>query len=978
VFVPETKEILREGGTPLHARTASLAAALFILASTAGAQQFPSQARGLSANVTYQGGQVGRVNLFNGGLTIPLALGQRYSVGPALSYGITLVNTSNVWDCELQTCATTSGTERYYLPDVDPKTNAGAGWRIQLGKLIPPGGPGGRWHLLGSDGSESGFYPELHPGHGGQNEVFFSNNGTYRRLRLSNTECQAVAGTPAACRLLESAGGTVQEFHDFGTAAESDWRLTRIRDRFANFVDVTYSTGGNFGAGDIRSATVDYNSDNGTLTVLDVDQSLLGGNFQLPGPNEPWVLNTFRESRVSEGGQTAVEEFCFDEDTGALERHRSLAGTARASGDLLQVMTRDAAGFVTREDLYGGDLQGPMDNVYGDLCEMSLTALDTQYLLEHTWRHGSLESSHWIDPCDGSLVLTTVDDSIDLSTGLVSVSRDVSGIGTTLVYDALGRPTGEQPASGAWLEVDYRMPTTSQPNLSPQVTTSACSNGVTGCTNAQLLSWLRVEYDGLGRAVEESQRIPGTGGLVLEERRSTWNAMGWPLTQSVWGDFSQVVEWSGHDRFGRPGEVRLPGEMPTRFTYHGDRAVTREVRIATGANGEESPAFTTEVYGGQGRLVSLCENQATAWTGTCQGIETRYEYLPQGALTRVCQNTSGSSCGQERLFDVDGRGFLLGEKHPEIGPSGNGWTTYARDALGNPTLRTIAGDSSFNLGFHYDAAGRLIRIEELAVPRLLKEFSYARSNFGASQGKGKLYQAKRHNWVDPVTPLENVTGSLDLSGDPKVLLRGARRCGLEAGDQCQGPRDHDERIFAYTCLATGDGRFGDPFAPTIPAGVSPQCADYTCQMLAGIGQHAEGVNVLRDVVIAATASGLLGQYFAATESGLLPAVASQGGGLPVRIGQARERAVRAVFDLGERVSIRVAGRTRIPDGISRTALSEVKNVKSLSYTSQLRDYATFARQEGLRFDLYVRTNTKLSGPLFDAIKRGLINLRYIP
>jgi len=1045
----------------MRACTVSLAIALFVLATSVGAQQFPSQARGLGAEVAYQGGQVGRVNLFNGGLTIPLAIGQRYPVGPALSYGVTLVYASNAWDHELQTCTTASGTERYYLPEIDANANAGAGWRIQLGKLIPPGAPGGRWRHLGSDGSERGLYPEPHPGHGGQNEIFFTNDGTYRRLRLSSTECQAVAGTPTACRLLELPGGTVRESHDFGTATDPDWRLTRIRGRFGNFVDVSYnastwrlqdshgriqiirfegspgeyervssveltkfgggaravydfqyrtatlerqaflgtachsgtvtaqlldrlvlpddsfydfdyfethnvsdvlsggirhlrlptggavkwtyqtipfpsqdpqllgpdpvrtaygvatkelyeddldttpigtwqydfktvggglptapgdglvpchhetivtdpegnstvsyfstsqvlhgwsyglpftrcnpsysdigpflsqeiyegtpetgskvrsvyveyesdgpdggehqeknhrpvyrkvvyhddgdryrevrfsnfdglghyrtvSTGGNFGAGDIRSATVDYNPDRGTLTVLDIDQSQLGGNFQLPGPNEPWVLNTFRESRVSEGGQTAVEEFCFDEDTGALERHRVLAGTARASSDLLQVMSRDAAGFVTREDLYGGDLQGPMDNVYGDLCEMSLNSLDTQYRLEHTWRYGSLESSHWIDPCDNSLVLTAVDDSIDLSTGLVSVSRDVSGIGTTLVYDSLGRPTGERPAGGAWLEVDYRMPTTSQPNLSPQVTTSACANGIIGCTNAQLLSWQRVQYDGLGRVFEESQRIPGSGGLVLESRRSTWNAMGWPLTQSVWGDFSQVVEWSSHDRFGRPGEARLPGEMPTRFTYHGDRAVTREVRIATGANGEESPAFTTEIYGGQGRLSSLCENQATAWAGTCSGIETRYEYHPQGALTRVCQNVSGSSCGQERLFDVDGRGFLLGERHPELGPSGNGWTTYARDALGNPTLRSIAGDTSFNLGFYYDAAGRLIRVDELSVPRRLKEFSYARSNFGASQRKGKLYQAKRHNWVDPVTPLENVSGSLDL------------------------------------------------------------------------------------------------------------------------------------------------------------------------------------------------------------------------
>jgi len=114
----------------------SLAIALLALAGTGRAQQFPSQARGLGAEIAYQGGQVGRVNLFNGGLTVPLPIGQRYPVGPALSYGITLVYTSNVWDHELQTCTTASGTEQYYLPEVDPETNAGAGWRIQLGKLF--------------------------------------------------------------------------------------------------------------------------------------------------------------------------------------------------------------------------------------------------------------------------------------------------------------------------------------------------------------------------------------------------------------------------------------------------------------------------------------------------------------------------------------------------------------------------------------------------------------------------------------------------------------------------------------------------------------------------------------------------------------------------------------------------------------------------------------------------------------------------
>ncbi len=75
-----------------------------------------------------------------------------------------------------------------------------------------------------------------------------------------------------------------------------------------------------------------------------------------------------------------------------------------------------------------------------------------------------------------------------------------------------------------------------------------------------------------------------------------------------------------------------------------------------------------------------------------------------------------------------------------------------------------------------------------------------------------------------------------------------------------------------------------------------------------------------------------------------------------------------------------AGRYRVPDGLSETTLSEVKNVGKLSRTAQLRDYAAYAQVKHLGFDLYVRpgTGTALSKPLQDAIDAGIIDLRYLP
>ncbi|MCB9082408.1 MAG: hypothetical protein H6555_11935 [Lewinellaceae bacterium] len=87
---------------------------------------------------------------------------------------------------------------------------------------------------------------------------------------------------------------------------------------------------------------------------------------------------------------------------------------------------------------------------------------------------------------------------------------------------------------------------------------------------------------------------------------------------------------------------------------------------------------------------------------------------------------------------------------------------------------------------------------------------------------------------------------------------------------------------------------------------------------------------------------------------------------------------QAVGLSGAKTSIQVGGRTRIPDALTRTTLTEVKNVKSLSFTRQLRDFHTYSQQNGLDFILYTRPNTTLSRPLQQAINNGSIIHRFIP
>ena len=97
------------------------------------------------------------------------------------------------------------------------------------------------------------------------------------------------------------------------------------------------------------------------------------------------------------------------------------------------------------------------------------------------------------------------------------------------------------------------------------------------------------------------------------------------------------------------------------------------------------------------------------------------------------------------------------------------------------------------------------------------------------------------------------------------------------------------------------------------------------------------------------------------------------------LGLAGETAVRNSYNIGERITIDIGSRTIIPDGfVPGQSISEVKNVSSLSFTNQLRTYANFAQQNNLRFDLYTRPGTTFSGPLQNAIDRGLINRLDIP
>lgn len=517
----------------------------------------------------------------------------------------------------------------------------------------------------------------------------------------------------------------------------------------------TFATGGN-----TRSSTTNWNPSAGTFP----------GSFVMPGRDDPWVLNVVTEQSTTQGSETAVTELCTDPATGFVSRSRVLAaGSSRQARDLLTVLTPDSSGFVVAEEFYGGDAENGMDGTYANLCEMTLpdTNPGVQYKTVHTYAAGTLRTSTMVDPCDDSEVLITADFTIDTNTGLVARSRDPAGVETAFVYDALGRLTSERPAESAWTSTTYQLPTVSQPGQEPRITVQACPNGSASCGTP--LSWQRRRLDGLGRLVQEEVQVPTVAGVQTHSRFHTYDAISRKLSESVWNNASLVTSFEQYDRFGRVGLIRPPNhpENPaTVVTYEGDRTVTRRNKVVTSAGGSETDSYTTEVFDREGRLVSVCEGSSALWSGSCGGggIRTDYSYDVGNRLSEVCMvPRGGGSCGQARSFFYDQRGFLTAEIHPEIGGAGNGPTFWSYDALGNVLAKDLEG-TNFDLFFTYDPAGRLTRVDQAlggGQTRPLKEFFYGRTNVGTDLRKGKLVQARRHNWVDPVFPIGRGNGAVD-------------------------------------------------------------------------------------------------------------------------------------------------------------------------------------------------------------------------
>ena len=562
-------------------------------------------------------------------------------------------------------------------------------------------------------------------------------NGTLLRSTYVRYERDLAPGTNTTLedktRLNQRLASQRTVFHDDGNraAGESFWDF----DGLGHYR--SHSTGGNFPGSNVRSSAVGYNPGQGTYGQA---------GYAMWPTGSPWVLGTYSFAWESEGGQLLYRSFCFDSATGFLTGRRvHVANDASyRANDLVEVFARDSAGNVTSEKYFGGDTQAiTSDPTQGFICSLVQTLVSPTYQINHGYAFGVRSTT---STTVGGSTLFTLDQTIDRWTGLPNASQDTAGRQTTYSFDLLGRITQMLPPQGAATTYTWR-PATSASSLA-RVTVAQTLSGVTYTES-------RTDFDGFGRPVVEEERMPDDSWA---DRRTAYNALGWKTSVSE-RDAPYATLFLDYDPFGRPGRIQPPDSAAhtVTLTYAGTSQVVRQTQVATSATGE-SPAGTTETYDRHGRLHQVTEPN---------GVITQYEYDAGNHLKRVCQgfNPANSTCGQERLFTFDNRGFLLWENHPEKTANslgqGHDVDHLGYDAHGHATRKV---DGANDLTFAYDKAERLTQIRQTGAGACgtvqgtgslcLKGFTYATANGTATGGgtdykRGKLVAASRYNYVGP-------------------------------------------------------------------------------------------------------------------------------------------------------------------------------------------------------------------------------------
>ena len=489
-----------------------------------------------------------------------------------------------------------------------------------------------------------------------------------------------------------------------------------------------------------KTTFTNYNHSRGNYDYDAHSETFLRPNtFKQPKPNNAWVLSTYALVDVRQQGMSkpSRNRFYFEWNTGFLRGIRVQGSLTPQATDVLKIYGKDQFGNRISEKYYGGDLQHiSTEPNYGKILRQLLAPY---YQINHAYQYGIKSRSQYFDvPANKVVPFKSLDQDIDKNSGLIRMSRDVSGLATEFIYDLMGRLTDVKPKDGKEAFIRYKY------SVVPGQTYTYSwkyDNYAAGKPN---LATSRTKFDHFGRPFREQSSIELQPVEKMSLRETKYNAMGRKVSVSE-RTFGNAAHHKTHylsfDAFGRPKQIKLPDGEIIYLKYWGIRVVQRTVQIATGRTSSaqivKTPCTTTEVYDAYNRLVQV--NEPSGSSGG--NHSTKYDYDYADRLIRVTQIGSGG-IRQERHFEYDQRGFLKGERHPEKGSNGNGWVNYLEyDAKGH-AHRSVDGKNK--LTYTFDKAERLLLVRETGGKKL-KEFRFGNNNQGANKQLGKLREAIRYN-----------------------------------------------------------------------------------------------------------------------------------------------------------------------------------------------------------------------------------------
>jgi hypothetical protein len=487
-------------------------------------------------------------------------------------------------------------------------------------------------------------------------------------------------------------------------------------------------------------------------------------NYHTRVASDPWVLNTWSEECAVEDSSfrsasvgdcstlpatALVTKIKFDREHGEIDDKRvwnsTISGThpQRTASDTLMHLDYDSRGAVTSEQYFGGSQELGTAN---DFTAPATPTYEIDY--DNTYNTaGALltRRGRYVKSTAGvkSDVLTTTDETFNASTGLVTAIRDSAGEARSFTYDARWRLATDQPPGEAATSYTY----TDASSDAPAKVVAERTSGTSGVLQATY------EYDPFGRLIHRKTLMPsGETNFV----NTVYDAQGRTVSVStpfLNGETSlHKTKFTDFDAFGNPGTITAPDGSITTVIRTGARKVERTVNDVAIDDTNKS-IKVTETYDAFGHLISVSEPSGPSSAANPRGgaVTTAYGYDVAGHLVSVSMTSPESpAVSQARAFTYDSRGFLVKEKHPELGVNGNAETLYGdHDARGHVHRKTTgATDEAYDLVLGYDEAERLTSVKSggtSSTAKTLKSFTFATANSTGNYEKGRLETATRLN-----------------------------------------------------------------------------------------------------------------------------------------------------------------------------------------------------------------------------------------